>query len=137
MTQDEIKHLEMIQGVIKRLAGNSFLMKGWSVTLISALFVLSAEKANERYACVALLPALIFWGLDAFYLRLERLYRKLYDAVRGAPGLPKPEPFSMDVRPYAEHVAGWFAVALSRSILPLHLTILIAVVVVMLVAASR
>jgi hypothetical protein len=33
---DKIKHLEMIQAVISRLANNSFLLKGWSITLVSA-----------------------------------------------------------------------------------------------------
>ena len=34
------KHLELIQGVINRLSTNSFLLKGWSVVLVSALFAL-------------------------------------------------------------------------------------------------
>lgn len=32
----KIKHLEFIQGVINRLASDSFRMKGWSVVLVSA-----------------------------------------------------------------------------------------------------
>ena len=31
-----IKHLEIIQGVVNRLASNSFLIKGWSMTILSA-----------------------------------------------------------------------------------------------------
>ena len=34
--EKKIKHLEMIQAVIVRMGNNSFLLKGWSVTLISA-----------------------------------------------------------------------------------------------------
>jgi len=33
----KLKHLEMIQDVIKRMASNSFLLKGWSLTLVVAL----------------------------------------------------------------------------------------------------
>ena len=36
--ENKQKHLELIQGVINRLSSNSFLLKGWSVVLISALF---------------------------------------------------------------------------------------------------
>ena len=32
----KIKHLEFIQGVINRLASDSFRMKGWSVVLVAA-----------------------------------------------------------------------------------------------------
>jgi len=64
MTDDEkqIKHLELIQQVVSRLAGNSFSIKGWSITLVSALFELAAKDSNVRYAILALLPALCFWG---------------------------------------------------------------------------
>ena len=40
------KHLELIQGVINRMAGNSFHLKGWSVVLVSALFALAASNAK-------------------------------------------------------------------------------------------
>lgn len=31
---------------------------------------------------LAYFPAFAFWGLDAYFLRQERLFRKLYDSVR-------------------------------------------------------
>lgn len=77
-----VKHLEMIQGVINRLANNSFLLKGWSVTLAAALVGVSANESVPWFALAAVLPAISFWLLDAYYLRQERLYRALYDAVR-------------------------------------------------------
>lgn len=77
-------HLQMIQGVISRMAGNSFMLKGWAVTLISAVFALAAQGANPRIAFVAYLPAVTFWLLDAYYLWQERLFRRLYDATRSA-----------------------------------------------------
>ena len=33
----------MIQAVTTRMAGNSFLIKRWSITLVAALFVLAAR----------------------------------------------------------------------------------------------
>ena len=78
----KVKHLEMLQKIITRMARNSFLLKGWTITLISALFVLSDFGNNQNFVLLALLPAIAFWGLDAYYLRQERLFRKLYDKVR-------------------------------------------------------
>ena len=71
------KHLEMIQGVVNRLASNSFSIKQWTVMLVSALFVLVArEEAVPVW--VALGPVLFFWGLDGYFLRQERRFRNLY-----------------------------------------------------------
>ena len=75
-------HLEMIQGVINRMASNSFMLKGWAVTLVAGIFALAAKDADKLYFIITYVPILVFWGLDAFYLRQERLYRKLYDKVR-------------------------------------------------------
>ena len=78
----KIQHLQMIQGIISRMAGNSFLLKGWAVTLIAGIFALSSNDTDQGYFWVAYTPILIFWGLDSYYLCQERRYRKLYDLVR-------------------------------------------------------
>jgi hypothetical protein len=82
MNDDQRKHLEFIQAVITRMAGNSFLIRGWSVTLVSALFALAAKDANRTFVAVSYFPALLFWCLDAYYLSQERKFRDLYDAER-------------------------------------------------------
>lgn len=38
--EKKLTHLEMIQAVITRMAGNSFARKGWAVTLVAGLFAL-------------------------------------------------------------------------------------------------
>ena len=75
----KLKHLEFIQGVINRLAANSFQMKGWSVVLVAAILVLLAREDRLDAAFIALAPVLVFWGLDGYFLWQERLYRALYD----------------------------------------------------------
>jgi hypothetical protein len=75
------KHLTLVQGVVGRLAGYSFALKGWSVTLVSALLALAARDADARLVAVALLPALTFWGLDGHFLAQERLFRGLYEKL--------------------------------------------------------
>lgn len=76
------KHLELVQGVINRMASNSFMLKGWAVTLVAGIFALAGKDADKLYFLVAYVPVLVFWGLDAYYLLQERLYRSLYEKVR-------------------------------------------------------
>lgn len=76
------KHLELVQGVINRMASNSFMLKGWAVTLLAGIFVLAGKDTDKLYFIVAYVPVLVFWGLDAYYLLQERLYRSLYEKVR-------------------------------------------------------
>ena len=80
--ENKQKHLEMIQNVITRMANNSFMLKGWAVTLVAGIFALASNDANKIFFLIAYVPIITFWGLDASYLRQERLYRKLYDDVR-------------------------------------------------------
>ena len=80
--ENKLKHLEMIQGVISRMAGNAFFLKGWTVTLLSALFALYLKDPSINYFTLGLIPLLIFWWLDSFYLSQERKFRRLYDNVR-------------------------------------------------------
>lgn len=83
--EGKLKYLEMIQGIINRMASNSFLLKGWTVTLVSGILALSDENLGEKGLFILLLPVIIFWGLDSYYLQQERLYRALYDKVRLLP----------------------------------------------------
>ena len=74
--ENRIRHLEFIQAVINRMANNSFLIKGWCITLVSALLGLVAKDNNKNFIIVVFFPAFMFWLLDAYYLRQERLFRK-------------------------------------------------------------
>ena len=76
------KHLEFIQSVVSRLAGNSFQMKSWNVALATAAIGFAAAKdSHPTAAAIAAIPSFAFWFLDAYYLGLERLYRDLYAAA--------------------------------------------------------
>jgi len=80
MVTDELytKELELIQNIISRMANNSFLLKGWSLTFIVATLLL---MDSVGYHLLALFSLGVFWGLDAYYLRMERCYRELYNWV--------------------------------------------------------
>ena len=79
-----IKHLEMTQGVINRLGGNSLLLKSWSMAaLVAAMVLISRQDTPAPYFALTLLvPILGFWILDGYFLWQERLFRQVYDEVR-------------------------------------------------------
>lgn len=79
----KIKHLEMIQGVITRMANNSFKLKGWTITLVVATFAfIGKDIVDRKFILVLYLPIIAFWALDSYYLQQERLFRSLYEYVR-------------------------------------------------------
>ncbi len=79
--QDKISHLQMIQSIIDRMGKNSFALKGWAVGIMVAIYAFAGQNYNKA-VIVTLIPLIIFWILDSYYLVLERKYRRLYDEVR-------------------------------------------------------
>ena len=77
------KHLEIIQGVISRMAENSRSCKVWCVTLVAAALVLVARTGKADHALIALVPTALFYVLDAYYLMLEKRFRKSYNTFVG------------------------------------------------------
>lgn len=79
-----IKHLEIIQGVINRLANNSFLIKSWSMTIVSVaiLFISRNQNFSDYIILSFLIPVLGFWILDGYFLWQERIFRGIYNDVR-------------------------------------------------------
>lgn len=79
--EKKMRHLEMIQGIINRMASNSFSLKGWAVTLVAAIFAIASQDAEKIFFLIVYIPVIVFWGLDSYYLMQERLYRSLYSKV--------------------------------------------------------
>jgi hypothetical protein len=73
------KYLEMIQNVIERLARNSFQIKAWTATIFTATIVLTYSIINTLIFIVLIAVISLFWALDSYYLKQERLFRKLYE----------------------------------------------------------
>ena len=122
----KIKHLEFIQGVINRLASDSFRLKGWSVVLVSALFVLSAREGRPELVSAAIVPVFVFWGLDGYFLWQERLFRVLYDHVRVL--AEDQVDFSMNVRAVGTGRAPtWLGATFSRTLLSFYAALAVAV----------
>lgn len=128
---DRIKHLEFIQATITRLGTNSFLVKGWVLTLAAGLFALSASRLSWQIAGVGMVPLLCFWYLDCFFLRQERAFRRLYDEARTPDSTV--EMLSMDVAPYLARMP-WPQVWLTPTLLLFYAPLLLADLVLLLFA---
>lgn len=115
---EKIAHLGFIQGVINRMGGNSFMVKGWCIALVAAIFALSSNRENAAFAYLALFPIFIFWGLDTFFLSQERMYRRLYDDV--ANGAVKSDVFTMNASAYKKDVGCYVEIAVSKTLFPFY-----------------
>lgn len=146
-----LEYLKMLQEVIKRLAGNSFSIKGWSVVLVAGLFALAAKEASPWLLAVAIIPVTFFWGLDGYYLHLERTFRAIHETV--AEELEKPAgdrkltTYSMNVGElsrrceslkYKLQDAGDWCIASTRpAVFWFHGPLLVVVVAAMIAAFAR
>jgi hypothetical protein len=118
MNEKKIKHLEFLQNVITRMNSNSFLIKGWTVTIVSALFALASKDANINYIIVSYIAIPIFWILDGFYISQERQFRDLYKEV-----ITKTESdidFDMDASKFDKGDRTWLNGILSKTLIPFY-----------------
>ncbi len=115
---------------MNRLSTDSFLLKGWTVVLVSALFALAADKSNVHFVYLAYFPAVAFWVLDGYFLWQERLFRALYNHVRNLK--EEDVDFSMDTSIVKGKVNPWSDVIFSTTLLIFHGTVLASIIIVML-----
>jgi hypothetical protein len=125
----KIKHLEFIQSVINRMASNSFFIKGWTVVLVSALFVLSGKESKIYFVYLAYFPVITFWILDGYFLWQERLFRRLYNDVRNYD--EDKIDFSLNTKEIKKEEKTWIDAIFSTTLLIFHLTVLVSIVIVM------
>ncbi|MBF0473293.1 MAG: hypothetical protein HQK91_13705 [Nitrospirae bacterium] len=124
MDENNLKHLEFIQNVITRMNGNSFQIKGWTVTIVSAVLALYASTKNINFILLGIFPTIIFWFLDTYYLTQERKFRGLYkDVAKVSQNSKEIKPFEMRPDLYKGGKYSYFIVFISRTIWTLYLGI--------------
>lgn len=135
--EQKVEHLKFIQAVIARMSSHSFLLKGWTVTLMAALFAFGAKEADRTFIVIAWVPVLVFAGLDAYFLMRERLFRRLHDKVAARPE-DAPVDFAMDPTEF-ERVETWRQALVSKTILGFYLPVagLLAVLTVYFALAPK
>ncbi|WP_199769155.1 hypothetical protein [Helicobacter cynogastricus] len=112
---EEVKNLEEI---IKRMASNSLEIKKWTVALVAG--VLALKVGQGASFLIAFIPLCAFWYLDAFYLRLERMFRKKYTWLIKYRLEHDDRLFDVDVEEFKTQVDSWFQIAKSQSVLPFY-----------------
>ena|SRR3989338_2295679 len=124
-------HLNITQNVIQRMASNSASSKGWAIALVSALLVIVADKGKPNYFLIAIIPTVLFWALDAYYLGLERMFRASYNNFIGklhAGKLIADDLYA--VSPTGNMIKAFFCAVFSFSVWPLYVTLLIMMLLV-------
>ena len=120
---NKIKHLEFIQSTITRMNQNSFQIKGWMITIVSALLALYARSEKKLYIFIAIVPAIVFWFLDAYYLQQERRFRGVYNDVADLStenNRVNVREFEMPIQKYKGGKYCYFRVLFSKTIFPLY-----------------
>ena len=136
------KEIDLIQGCINRMAQNSFMVKGWMITLVAVIIALLPEKVgiDIRVLCIiAFGVTLSLWYLDAFYLKMERLFRWKYNWV--IKNRLSVLDYAFDLNPHNSNT--WIGglrepyvvrIMFTKSIVPMYVLIVIIEIVVFLIA---
>jgi hypothetical protein len=130
----KLKHLEFIQAAISRMATNSFLFKGWAITIAAALSAFAAVDTKVALLTIAIVSTLMFWGLDGYYLWLERGFVALHNEVAA-----KPEAdidFSMKIDK-TDAARRWLKTCCRRHLFAFYGTIIVIDVIGIIVIRSK
>ena len=126
--ENKYKHMDYIQAVISRMASNSFYLKGWNITIIAAIVALSLKESDWRIYGCALVLNMIFWFLDSYYLKQEKLFRELYKKVSQESDDKKID-FSMNTQEFNKNVPTIpYIMIKNTSITPLYLSIAVVLI---------
>ncbi len=126
-----VKHLEMVQSVISRLAGQCANMKNYCLTLTTAVCGFAITLQKPIVVAVAMLPIIVCALLDAQYLTLERRYRQVFDCVRLENWEARP---TFEISSLSTPGVRYWGAFFSWSIISFYLSLTAAVVAVMLIA---
>jgi len=137
MDTDKTKHLEFIQNIITRMNTNSFQIKGMSITIVAAFLAFYASTSNVVFIFLGIIPTLLFWFLDSYYLQQERKFRGVYEDVAGLKQRLKIRPFDMPIKEYTKAIDNNFSfwkafLSLKNYLLYLSIIILLIIVGVLL-----
>lgn len=128
--EGKLKHLEFIQDTINRMAKNSFLLKGWAVTIVGGLLALGFNEMQCSNILVSFAVLTFFWLLDGYYLHQEKLYIMLFNHVRKLP--EDKVDFSMDTEVYKNQIT-WTECSFSGTMRLFYGGLLLVQVVIILI----
>jgi hypothetical protein len=141
------KEIDLVQGVINRMASNSFNIKAWTIAVVGGVMALAGNvffpaegtvinnSASLWINIFLLLVVLVFWYLDGFFLKTEKLYRNLYRWILNY--RPQTEDYLYDLNTFSRKVNGKetnitappiFSVMFSKTLWPFYFIPLVFVI---------
>ena len=125
-TSDRIKHLEMIQGVIARMANSSAWTKRLAI-VIGGATTLAVRSSSHTSVLIGLavlsLAICLFWFMDTRYHQREKFFRALFDIVREENVSERPD-FRMSPSLDVRCQFGFWQSAMSWSIWPYYIVLM-------------
>lgn len=122
-----LKEIDLIQDCIKRMANNSFVIKGWTISLVSIVIAIGFDKDANLFhlGMILLIPILSFWYLDSFFLQTEKKYRKMYQWVIKYRSTTDDYLYDLNPCRFKNEVKSIFNVMFSKTLIPLYFPLLV------------
>ena len=125
--EDERMYLQFLQNNISRMNTNSAQVKGWCITIVTALLAIFAAIKNPLFLVLCLVPIILFCFLDARYLQQEHKFVEMYNSyIKDAES--KPNTYEMPMKSYSKGLKGFFKALFSWAVVPVYGLIAIMVV---------
>ena len=133
------KEIDIIQDCINRMAQNSFMIKGWLVTLVVAMLILMPENIDFiLVGIISLIPLISFWYLNAVFLQTEKKFRKLYEWVIVERLKGNHEfLYGLDTERFNKEVSPVIKIMFSKTLLPVYGVITIIIVAAVIIRLLR
>lgn len=127
------KEIDLIQTIIARMANNSFLLKGWCISLTAVLLALTKDTIVatnlEYFNLILIFPVIAFWYLDAYFLHKERCYRRLYNWTIANRMTSEDFLYNLDYTRFEKEEKSTFIIMFSKTLLPLYGLVLLILLV--------
>lgn len=132
MDAEKLKHLDYIQSAISRMADCSFKIKSLVITIVSAIVGICIKTGDMNILLVAIVPIVLFWILDSYYLQQERMFREIYNILIGISNNRKLEirPFEMPIAKIRGTRYSFLVVMFSKTECLLYLGVLLLILLV-------
>lgn len=122
------KEIDLIQNCISRMANNSFMVKGWAVTITVASFAfLSFKREIVIPLCIFIFGIIIaLWYLDAFFLHTEKKFRLLYQDVLKKRAMDDcSNLYEIDISIYKDKTNSIFRTMLNKTLIPFYAVLML------------
>lgn len=126
----KITYLTFLQNIINRMSTIGIAIKTASVTALTALLAYSAsDSVHDSFKpWVFFLPWVFFYGYDAYFLRLERAFRNLYNQSTNQEGISFQD-FKIDKHKLNSVYEKWGDIIVSKPLLIFHSILIIVIIV--------